>query len=278
VKTLRAGLIGSHIRATRLPRALALMCEDAGIALDFELIDTGDRPGFDFTATVRGLIARGRTGVTVTHPYKTDAAAFAGDAMRPAIRQLGASNTLVFGPPLAAHNTDHTGFLGAWRAHMGDAAPGTVAMAGAGGVARALGFALRDLGASDIAVWDVIPDRAAALAAAIGAPARALPAADATDACRAADGLVNATALGMEYAPGSAFAPEAIGGQFWAFDAVYTPSNTAFLGAARGAGLRAISGFDLFRHMAIGSFTAYTGIVPDAETVLPRLETFAPDT
>lgn len=278
MKTLRAGLIGSHIQATRLPRALALMSEDAGIALDFELIDTADRPDFDFTATVRDLITRGWTGVTVTHPYKTDAATFAGDAMPPAIRPLGASNTIVFGPRLAAHNTDYTGFLGVWRAHMGDTAPGAVAMAGAGGVARALGFALRDLGASDIALWDVLPDRASALASAIGDPARAIPATAATDACRAADGLVNATALGMAYAPGTAFAPVAVGGQAWAFDAVYTPTNTAFLTAARDAGLRTISGFDLFRHMAIGSFTAYTGIVPDPETVLPRLETLAPDT
>ena len=48
MKALKAGLIGSHIQATRLPRALALMCEDAGIALDFELIDTGDRPDVRF--------------------------------------------------------------------------------------------------------------------------------------------------------------------------------------------------------------------------------------
>ena len=277
MRRLNAGLIGSHIQATRLPRALALMCDDAGIPFDFELIDTADRVEFDFDATLRDLIARGWTGVTVTHPFKTDAAAFAGEAMPPAIRPLGASNTLVFGPPLTAHNTDYTGFLGAWRAHMGDAPPGTVAMAGAGGVARALGFALRDLGAADIAIWDVLPDRASALASTIGAPANAIPAATATEACRAADGLVNATALGMAYAPGMAFAPEAFGGQAWAFDAVYTPTNTTFLRAARAAGLRTISGFDLFRHMAIGSFTAYTGIVPDAETVLPRLAALAPD-
>ena len=278
MKALKSGLIGSHIQATRLPRALALMCEDAGIELDFQLIDTGDRPDFDFTATVRDLIARGWTGVTVTHPYKTDAAAFAGDAMPPPIRPLGASNTLVFGPPLTAHNTDYTGFLGAWRAQMGDASPGAVAMAGSGGVGRALGFALRDLGATDIVLWDVLPERAAALATAIGAPARAIPAATATRACRAADGLVNATAIGMTYAPGMAFAPDAIGGQAWAFDAVYTPTNTAFLTAARDAGLRTISGFDLFRHMAIGSFTAYTGIVPDPGAVLTRLAALAPDT
>ncbi len=278
MRRLNAGLIGSHIQATRLPRALALMCDDAGIPFDFELIDTADRAEFEFDATLRDLIARGWTGVTVTHPYKTDAAAFAGEAMPPAIRALGASNTLVFGPPLTAHNTDYTGFLGAWRAHMGDAPPGAVAMAGAGGVARALGFALRDLGAADIAIWDILPERAETLAEAIGPPARAIRAGMAAGACRAAAGLVNATALGMAHAPGMAFPTGAIGGQTWAFDAVYTPTNTEFLAAARDAGLATISGFDLFRHMAIGSFTAYTGIVPDTEAVLTRLKALAPDT
>ena len=273
---LTAGLIGAHIQKTRLPRALEIMCEDAGIAFDFSLIDTADQPGFDFASTVSGLISRGWTGVTVTHPFKTQAAAFADAGMAPDLRRMGAANTLIFGPALRARNTDHSGFLGAWHARMGGTLPGAVAMAGAGGVARALAFALRDLGASDIAIWDIEPARAAQLARDAGGPARAIPAAQTDAAVLAADGLVNATALGMEHSPGMAFAPATIGGQSWAFDAVYTPASTEFLQAAGAAGLKCLSGFDLFRHMAIGSFTAYTGIAPDRDATLEKLQALAP--
>ncbi len=158
MNALRAGLIGEHISRTRLPMALKIMCDMAGWQLDFDLIDTADRPGFDFGGTVDGLRSQDWTGVTVTHPYKTAAANYAGDGMLPELRALGASNTLVFGPPLIGHNTDFTGFIGAWTAQMGDMPVGRVAMAGAGGVARALGPALARLGATEIVIWDTDRD------------------------------------------------------------------------------------------------------------------------
>ena len=93
---------------------------------------------------------------------------------------------------------------------------------------------------------------------------------DVADAVREADGLINATPLGMVEYPGSAFDPMLLGGQTWAFDAVYTPTRTAFLIAAQAAGLHCITGFDLFRAMAVRSFEAYTGInIPMAEVSVP---------
>ena len=273
---LRAGLIGDHISASRLSKALAIMCEEAGLTLDFEMIDSALDPAFDFDATVAACRAKGWTGVTVTHPYKTAAAHLAGDEADPVVSRLGASNTLIFGPKIAAHNTDFSGFQGAWRHVFGPRTPGRVAMAGAGGVARAVGPALADLGAEEIALWDLEPDRAEALARVIGPKARAIPASQAAEAIRAADGLVNATALGMTYHLGSAFDPKLIGPQRWAFDAVYTPTDTAFLITAAEAGLDILSGFDLFRFMAIASFEAYTGLSPDTAATLTALAPLRP--
>ncbi len=177
---------------------------------------------------------------------------------------------------MTGHNTDYTGFIGAWRANM-DQGPGRVAMAGAGGVARALGPALAALGADEITVWDTRPEMAAGLVSLIGTKARAVPVSEAAPAIRAANGLVNATPLGMREYPGSAFDAGLLGSQAWAFDAVYTPTDTRFLQDARAAGLTVLSGFDLFRHMAMGSFEAYTGIAPDPEEVLPLLAVLRPD-
>ncbi len=274
---LVAGLIGSHIQKTRLPLALELLCEEAGIGFEFELIDTDGAAGFDFDAKVDDLRLRDWSGVTVTHPHKTEAARYAGKSLLPEIARLGASNTLIFGTTLSAHNTDYTGFMSAWRTVMGDVSPGKVAMAGAGGVARALAFALVELGASDLSVWDVEPGKAEQLASECGGPCRAILPAQAKDVVVAADGLINATALGMEHAPGMAFNANHIGPQNWAFDAVYTPTNTAFLKACRAAGLKCLTGFDLFCHMAIGSFEAYTGIPVDKPSALEKLANLRPE-
>jgi shikimate dehydrogenase len=274
---LVAGLIGSHIQKTRLPRALRLLCDEAGIQLRFELIDTDGMADFHFDATVDDLKARKWSGVTVTHPYKTHAARYAGETLLPEIARLGASNTLIFGPPMSGHNTDFTGFISAWRTSMGDTSPGKVAMAGAGGVARALAFALVELGAASISIWDVEPGKAEQLADECGGPARAISPEQANTAVNPAGGLINATALGMEHAPGMAFDAHHIGPQSWAFDAVYTPTNTAFLKTCRAAGLECLTGFDLFCHMAIGSFEAYTGIETNKSSALRKLAGLRPE-
>jgi shikimate dehydrogenase len=274
---LVAGLIGSHIQKTRLPRALRLLCDEAGIQLRFELIDTDGMAEFHFDATVDDLKARKWSRVTVTHPYKTHAARYAGETLLPEIARLGASNTLIFGPPMSGHNTDFTGFISAWRTSMADTSPGKVAMAGAGGVARALAFALVELGAASISIWDVEPGKAEQLADECGGPARAISPEQANTAVNPAGGLINATALGMEHAPGMAFDAHHIGPQSWAFDAVYTPTNTAFLKTCRAAGLECLTGFDLFCHMAIGSFEAYTGIETNKSSALRKLAGLRPE-
>lgn len=273
---LTAGLIGSHIQKTRLPRALRRLCDEAGIGFEFNLIDTDGIVDFDFDAQVDDLRQKGGSGITVTHPYKTHAARYAGDTLLPEIARLGASNTLIFGPPLSGHNTDFTGFISAWRTGLGDKLPGNVAMAGAGGVARALAFALAELGATNISIWDLEPGKAEQLAVECGRPAQAISPAQANIAVSAADGLINATALGMEHAPGMAFDAHHIGPQSWAFDAVYTPTNTAFLQQCRTADLECLTGFDLFCHMAIGSFEAYTGIKVDKQSALQKLADLRP--
>lgn len=272
--TIRAGLIGAHIQATRLPAALQIMCDEAGLTLDFTLIDTANDPGFDFNACADKSRADGWTGVTVTHPWKSHAAAYAGDAMEADVAHLGACNTLIFGDHLKGWNTDYTGFLAAWEAYGGG--PGVVAMAGAGGVARAIGPALAALKATEIRIWDVDAGKATALAAEIGPCACAVAMNAAEDAVRGADGLVNATALGMGGDGRSAFSTNWIGGQSWAFDAVYTPTDTPFMCAAGAAELTTISGFDLFRQMAIRSFAAYSGQSPDEGSILPLLAHLRP--
>lgn len=276
MKTLRCGLIGGNISRTRLPLALGIMCRAEGMTLDFTPIDTEHDDAFDFTTTVDMLRQDGWTGVSVTHPHKTEAAAYAGDAMDRAVAHLGASNLLLFGENLSGWNTDYLGFIAAWQAVFKNRGPGEVAVAGAGGVARAIVPALLRLGARKITVWDLNQDAARDLARMSGRAVTAIPVEDAPGAIASATGLVNATALGMGGHPGTAFAPDLVGPQGWAFDAVYTPTDTAFLTDAAQKGLAIMTGFDLFRFMALETFRVYTGRTPDRARILPELESLRP--
>lgn len=276
IKMLKCGLIGANISRTQLPFALELMCETAGIALDFSSIDTQKLDFFDFDATVDGLRNEAWIGVSITHPHKTKAAGYAGKAMDNDVAKLGASNLLTFAPKLSGWNTDYLGFLAAWRAVFKNRAPGEVAVAGAGGVARAIVPALTRLGARKIYIWDLNPDSAQSLAKQMGRHVKAIPAEASAKVIEKATGLVNATPLGMSGHPGTAFRPELVGRQWWAFDAVYTPTDTEFLTDAANKGLKILTGFDLFRFMALETFRIYTGITQDRAAILPRLDVLRP--
>tara|TARA_B110000438_G_scaffold247235_1_gene249276 strand:- start:265 stop:594 length:330 start_codon:yes stop_codon:yes gene_type:complete len=109
-----------------------------------------------------------------------------------------------------------------------------------------LNSALVELGASEITIFDISTDRAKDLAKRLGPCATIASPDQWSEAIKGANGLVNATPLGMAYSPGSAFAADLIGKQAWAFDAVYTPTDTQFLADCSHAGLTTLTGFDLF--------------------------------
>ncbi|WP_346909414.1 hypothetical protein [uncultured Roseibium sp.] len=274
--TLRGGLIGAHISRTRLPAALSMLCIDAGLALEFELIDTAEDFDFDLSACLAACRDKGWNGVSVTHPHKIGAFEWLNGNQTDGVAKLGSVNMVVFGHATVGTNTDYTGFLSAWQAEMGSIAPGRVALAGAGGVGRALGHALAWLGATEILILDAAVERADELAKSIGPVARTCSLAEAPALIRDFDGLVNATPIGTAEYPGSAFPSPIPGRPVWVFDAIYTPTETQFIQDSRAAGAKTITGFSLFKHMALRTFEAFTGLTPDAEQMLPQLDDLKP--
>ena len=275
-ETLKCGLIGANISRTRLPLALDIMARTEGMTLDFTAVDTEHDASFDFATTVDMMRQDGWDGVTVTHPHKTEAAVYAGSAMDSEVAHLGASNLLVFAPRLSGWNTDYLGFIAAWQSVFRNRGPGVAAVAGAGGVARAIVPALLRLGARKVFLWDANLSAAQALAKATDRIVEAIPIAQAPNAISQAAGLVNATPMGMGGHPGTAFDPAFVGAQQWVFDAVYTPTDTAFLTDAAQKGLAVLTGFDLFRFMALETFRIYTGRTPDRAAILPQLDALRP--
>ncbi len=267
---VRLGLIGDNIARSRSPDLHRLAGKLCGLDVSYELFVPRDMGG-DFDAVFDACRASGMRGVNVTYPYKETVVARVRTAGEH-VQQIGSVNTVVFGERgPTGHNTDHSGFLAAYRATFGQMQPGRVALVGAGGVGKAVAFGLAALGAREIAVIDRDEERARGLAEAVAAfsegDVSTTFAVDPREAVRIADGVVNCTPLGMVGYPGSAVPLDLLGPQRWAFEAVYTPVDTPFKLAAEAAGLKVLSGYELFFHQGVDAFRIFTGRTPDVDAL-----------
>lgn len=255
----RLGLIGDNIAQSRAP-ALHRFCGGmAGLDLSYDLL-IPTQMGMTFDAVFEHVQARGYHGLNITLPYKERVVAKL-DIPDPMIARIGACNTVVFDAGGAAprgFNTDYSGFLRAYRTAFGGVSPGRVVMFGAGGVGRAVGFALAELGAVEIVLIDADPVKATALAARISAAGGAARVGAAAD-LNAADGVINCTPLGMVGYGGSPVAEDEFPSCRWAFDAVYTPVDTPFKAQAVAAGAAFLSGYELYYWQGVDAFEIFTG-------------------
>lgn len=265
---IRLGLIGDNIAASRAPdlhHAAARLC---GIDLSYERL-VPRQLGLSFDAVVDHSRRESLRGLNITYPYKEQILRHV-TIDDPTVRAIGACNTVLFGEQTVGMNTDHTGFVAAFRARFGQTSPGAVAMVGCGGVGKAIAFALASLGATSLRLFDVDQAKASALAAALGGLTRGLQVVampSLADACDGANGLINGTPLGMVGYGGNVFAGIALNDRAWVFDAVYTPLVTPFLEAAAAAGAETLSGYELFLYQGIHAFKLFTGREVEADAL-----------
>jgi shikimate dehydrogenase len=258
------GLIGAKIQHSLSPAMHEAAGASLGIDVRYHLIDA-DVLGFgaaDLPHVLDGVRRLGFAGVNVTHPFK-EAVLPHLDRLEGAARRVGSVNTVVVGDRrLVGYNTDHSGFLAAWRQAFGDRRPGRVALVGAGGVGRAIAHGLAAIGAEELRVVDLEPRRAEALAQNVAAAYPRLPvtvAADAAAALAGADGVVNATPMGTYAHPGLPVPEPGLSGAAWAADAIYTPLETRFIAAARRAGASVLTGRELAIGQAVDAFALFFG-------------------
>ena len=249
MEKVRLGLIGDNIAASKAPRLHAIAGRMRGVEVTYDLLVPAEQ-GAGFDELFDRCAAGDYRGINVTHPYKERAAARVGIESS-LVRAMGAVNTVVFGlgGGPRGFNTDHTGFVAAWRAAFGAARPGPVCQVGAGGVGKAVAFGLAALGAETIRLLDLDRARAERLAAALREArpeTKATAARSLEDAARGARGIVNCSPVGMVGHEGTPVPRGLLPGAEWAFDAVYTPVDTRFLADAAAAGLETLSGYELF--------------------------------
>ena len=271
----RLGLIGDNIARSQSPRLHVEAGRLCGLDLTYERLIPHDL-GRSFDEVFEHCLDEGFRGINVTYPYKEEVVPRL-TVPDPATAVIGACNTVLFGQGQPeGHNTDYSGFIAAFRERFPSAAPGRVAMAGAGGVGKAVAFALARLGADELRIFDRDRDRADRLATAVsesGSFTRVVVAGTIEEAAAGADGFVNCTPLGMVGYAGSAVPAPLLAGASWAFDAVYTPVETDFLRDAETAGLEVMSGYELFFHQGIDAFRLFTGMEVDAAALRKVLST-----
>jgi shikimate dehydrogenase len=277
---VNAGLIGAGIQASLTPALHMKEGAEQGLTYRYELFDLDRIKGgaAALAATLANAQQRGLAGVNITHPCKQSVMALL-DELSDDAAALGAVNTVVFAKGRrTGHNTDWWGFAESFRRGLAEAAVSSVLLLGAGGAGAAVAYALLKLGAQSLTIFDLdaaktdalvekmarlFPDRRVAVASSLSAE------------LRKAEGLVNATTMGMLKNPGMPVDGALIESRHWVAEIVYFPLRTELLRHAQATGCRTLDGGGMAVYQAVEAFRLFTGIKPDAQRMSSHFDALA---
>jgi shikimate dehydrogenase len=208
----------------------------------------------DLDSAIKGIKALNVKGVSVTVPHKIAVMEYLDDVEETAVK-IGAVNTIVHDRgKLIGYNTDWFGAIEALRTRTSIEGK-SVALIGAGGAARAIGFGLKSAGGR-LTILNRSRTTGEHLAGELQADFLPL------EACQPGryDVLINTTPVGMH--PDTAATPIAnkeLSPEMVVMDIVYNPLETRFLKEADATGCRTINGVDMFVFQGAQQFELWTG-------------------
>lgn len=263
--TRRVALLGKPLRRRHSQVMHDAAFDACGIGARYVLMEL--EPG-EVAPTVAAARASDEwLGLGVTAPYKRVVAELV-DEVEAEAAAIGAVNNVVRTDDgrLIGINTDAPGFRAGVERAMGRPLLGAeVVVAGAGGAAHAVVYALLAAGAARVTIGARSAEAASGLAtrfASIGSMAPQaveLGSSAFAGALATADVAVNATTVGM-IDPGMTIDVQRLPGQATVFDLVYVPVETPLLAAARARGLRAANGSEMLIAQAAIAFERWTGV------------------
>ncbi|WP_291296185.1 shikimate dehydrogenase [Elioraea sp.] len=266
-RTLLLGLLGYPIAHSAAPAMMESAGAALGIRVHYQLLPVENADQATLGRMIDAIRLTGFAGINVTFPYKEAVLPFI-DTLSEGAAALRAVNVILVGADgrLSGHNTDATGFRRVAASLGNRLASGPVALIGAGGAGRAMGWGLLEAGAPSLAVFDPDPSRCAALAAALGTDrVRIVPRVE--DAVDGAAGIVNASPVGMLPDTRSPVPAELIRPGMFVADAVYHPPLTPLLAAAQAAGARVVPGRAMSVAQGVDGFALFSGTAPPEEAV-----------
>ncbi|MBM3959118.1 MAG: shikimate dehydrogenase [SAR202 cluster bacterium] len=271
--TKRLGIFGFPLGHSLSPAMHGAALRLLGIDATFEAWPT---PPDQLRTALKVMRQADHLGASVTLPHKQAVIPMM-DTIDEWAREIGAVNCIANrGGKLFGFNTDAGGFIRALREEAAfDPAGSSVVLLGAGGAARAAGFALRRAGAQRLTVANRTMERAEALAGDLR-QGRFRPGAcgidrdSLADVVPYADLIVNATSIGMRGGPAASESPvsaDLISDRALAYDIVYAPPVTPFLREAERAGARAVGGLSMLVYQGVEAFKLWTGNDPPVDAM-----------
>jgi shikimate dehydrogenase len=251
-----ADVIGDPISHSKSPLIHGFWLEALGIGADYRA--THVTPD-DLAAFLEGRAADPDwRGCNVTVPHKIAALDHVADPGN--VRtSIGAVNTIFrqADGTLAGTNTDAAGF---WAPIADlDLAGQPVTVIGAGGAARAILWALAQVGVGPVTVMNRNPLKAAALLSHFKLKGQALPLGPSAPPSAL---LVNASSLGMVGQPPLSLDLSALPDHAVVYDIVYAPLETELLAAAGARDLDTVDGLDMLVAQAAAAFAIFFGKDP----------------
>jgi shikimate dehydrogenase len=267
------GLVGAGIQSSRTPALHEREAAEQGLRLVYKLVDLDRlRLGADALPDLLTAAERmGFAGLNITYPCKQSVIALLTD-LSDDVRALGAVNTVLLQQGRRiGHNTDWWGFAESFQRGLPDARLHRVVQLGAGGAGAAVAHAALRLGVEYLELFDIDPQRAGQLAAALRMrfPERIIVSGGELAAALAhADGLIHATPTGMAKHPGMPLPAGMLHAALWVAEIVYFPLETELLRTARALGCKTLDGGGMAVFQAAEAFRLFTGIRPDSARML----------
>ena len=256
----RAFVVGHPIGHSRSPLIHGFWLKTLALPGSYERIDIHPDAIETF---LRDLPQSGFVGGNVTIPHK-QAAHRAAHRLDAAAQAIGAANTLwLEDGKLIAGNTDAIGFA----ANLDHEAPcwrqmRTALVLGAGGAARAILFALKDAGFTDIRIVNRTLSRAQDLCDSFGPGVSAHGWENVAALAGDAGLVVNTSSLGMAGKDELPLDISILPDNAIVNDIVYAPLETPLLAAARARGLVGVDGLGMLLHLAVPGFERWFGVRP----------------
>lgn len=266
----RFAVVGHPVAHSLSPRIHAAFGRQTGIALQYTAIDATPE---SFDAVLAAFAAEGGAGVNVTLPHKARAVALCANLTERA-RRAGAVNMLVRSATgWDGDNTDGVGLVRDLTERHGlDLRQRRTLLIGAGGAAHGVAPALLDAGIGDLYIVNRTPERADALADALGDPGRVHPRYfEDLPALGTFDLIINATSAARD-ASLPPLPMALVGMRTAVVDLSYGEIAIPFLAWARAAGAHdTIDGLGMLVEQAAVSFERWHHVRPDADAVYAML-------
>jgi len=272
-KTCVYGIFGYPVKHSLSPLMQNAAFREAGIDAVYVPFEVEPE---NLKEAVDGVRALGIKGLNVTVPHKERIVEHL-DYLSEEAELLGAVNTVKNeNGELTGYNTDAEGFLRSLIEEGVELEGKKALMFGAGGAARAVGYALLKGGVSFLYIVNRNFQRAREVGELLGKRGNVLvfPLKESTveTLLKEVDLIVNTTSVGMKPEDPHLFdyskTPEGI----TVVDIIYNPPETPLLKAAKERGCKTVNGLGMLVHQGAVAFEIWTGKTAPVETMREVLE------